>query len=249
MTTVLLVEDEEKLRENIAELLHLYGHVVEQATNGQEALYRLKQIQPDIIICDVMMPQMDGFTFLHTIKQNLSFRHIPVILLTAKVAREDRIAGLKQGAIDYLTKPFLKEELLLKVKNHVQLKTDVTAIICQKEGEKAVLTVQFVKRVTELLEAHYSQKDYQLSTLADGLGMSRSAVQRNLKRYFSKNFLELLKEFRLRKSADYLLNTDLSLERIAGQCGFGSQSYFSSSFKTAFACSPLRYRTENQFLR
>jgi len=245
MAKILLLEDEEQLRENIEELLWLHQHQVRAVGDGQAGLHTLAEFVPDVIICDVMMPGMDGFSFAQNLKRNQHYRHIPVIFLTAKVSAEDRIAGLQSGAIDYLTKPFMREELLLKIENLIQLRTAVVATALQDEaaGEDPNLAVQFVKRLTAALEAHYQEEAFRLDDMAEVLSMSRSALQRHLKQYYQKRFHDVLTEFRLRKAAEYLLKTDYSLQYIADKCGFSTPAYFSRTFKEAYACAPLRYRT------
>ncbi|WP_266363885.1 response regulator transcription factor [Tellurirhabdus rosea] len=246
MAKILLIEDEYQLRENIEELLVHSYHDVTPVGNGKEGLDMLEVFTPDLIICDVMMPVMDGIEFVRQMKHNQLFRHIPVIFLTAKVAQEDRITGLKSGAIDYITKPFLREELLLKVENIIRLKAEVTATALQEQtADDPELSVQFVKRLTAAMEKHYQNEEFRLDDMAEELSMSRSALQRHLKQYYQKRFHDVLTDFRLRKAAEYLLKTDYSLQYIAEKCGFSTPAYFSRTFKEAYQTAPLRYRTRH----
>ncbi|MFD2570177.1 response regulator [Spirosoma soli] len=246
MAKVLVVEDEEQLRLNISEQLELDNHEVGSAMNGAEALALLSSFTPDLILCDIMMPEMDGIEFIRAIKRSVLYRSIPLIFLTAKVSQQDMLQGLEEGAIDYLQKPFLHKELLLKVNNIINQQKDLLIHQLQKTVASEEADFQFIRQFTEQLERNFANSSFTIDQMAEAMNMSLSTLQRNLKRYFQRGFGEIIREYRLLKAAEYLIQTDQSLQWIASRCGFSSLSYFSSSFKEANQISPLRFRQNNQ---
>lgn len=243
MAAILFVEDESNLRQNVSDLLQHHKHVVETAENGQVALSVLNRFRPDLILCDVMMPVMDGITLLERMREQAAYQHIPVIFLTAKAEPADRLLGLQKGAIDYLAKPFLSEELLLRIDNLLHYRAGLFRQLLQQEvGESTETDFQFVRRFTAVLDKQLGNPMLQSTEVADELGMSRSALQRHVKRHFQQTFVDVLKELRLRRACEYLVNSDYSLSTIAERCGFNSLSYFSRTFKQAYQTSPLKYR-------
>ncbi|QJW89989.1 response regulator [Spirosoma taeanense] len=246
MARVLVVEDDVQLRENICEQLELNNHQVRSASNGVQAFELLPGFSPNLILCDIMMPQMDGITFIRAVKRHICYRSIPIIFLTAKVAQQDMIQGLEEGAVDYLFKPFLHKELLLKINNLTNLRTE---FLLQQSAQSAVgneTEIQFVKSFTEQLERHLDDASLTAECMAQTMNMSLSALQRNLKKYLDRSFSEILRDYRLRRATAFLVRTDLSLQQIASRCGFSSLSYFSFCFKEVNGQSPLRYRQKHQ---
>lgn len=245
MARILVVEDDEQLRKNIQEQLELNSYEVQVASNGRQALDLLPSFYPDLILCDVMMPEMDGIAFIRAVKSNRDFRFVPFIFLTAKVAQQAMLQGLEEGAIDYLSKPFLHRELLLKVNNITRQRSEFILHNLQSPV-KEDSDFQFVKQFTTLLDAQFDDASLTVNKAAEVMNMSLSAFQRQIKTYFPTNFNELLKDHRLQKATHYLTQTDQNLQWIATRCGFSSLSYFSFSFKKAFGLSPLRFRMTNR---
>ena len=246
MARVLVVEDEDQLRLNICEQLELDNHQVDSATNGLQALESLSFSLPDLIVCDIMMPGMDGIEFIKVVKRSLLYRSIPIIFLTAKVSQQDLIHGLEEGANDYLFKPFLRKELLLKVNNIISQQRDLLIRQLQQPIASEETDFQFIRNFTEQLERHYENSSLSAEDMAEEMNMSLAAMQRNLKQYFQRNFGEIVKEYRLLKATEYLVHTDQSLQWIATRCGFSSLSYFSYCFKEANQLPPLRFRANNR---
>ncbi|GAA4401731.1 hypothetical protein GCM10023187_16190 [Nibrella viscosa] len=245
MAKILVVEDDKQLRENICEQLQLDNHQVRTAPDGLRAFEVLPFFSPHLILCDIMMPQMDGIAFIRAIKRHVNYRTIPVIFLTAKVAQQDKIQGLEEGAIDYLSKPFLFRELSLKVKNITSHQTEfLLQELEQATGEKP--EIQFVKLFSERLELHLSDPSLTVEKMAGEMNMSLSALQRTIKKYLGRSYIDIVKDYRLRKATSFLIQTDYTLQQIADKCGFSSLSYFSYSFKEANGLSPLRFRQHHQ---
>lgn len=246
MARVLIIEDDPHLQANISELLQLHGHDVSVAANGKQALETLTSFIPNLILCDIVMPEMNGLDFIRATKRISRYRYIPFIFLTARMSQQDRILGLQEGAIDYVAKPFQSQELLLKIRNIASQQTELSQrrlyqVMGTKEND-----FQFINKLLYLLDHQYTEPSFGIEQAAVLMNCSLSALQRNLKKYFHKHFSELLKEYRLQKACQYLIQTDYSLQKIATQCGFNSLSYFSICFKEAHQVSPLRFRQYHQ---
>lgn len=249
MAKILVVEDDYQLRQNITEQLELDQHEVRSAWNGVEALVILRSFRPNLILCDIMMPEMDGISFIRSVKRNAHYRSIPFIFLTARVAQQDLIQGLEEGAVDYLFKPFLHRELSLKINNITNQQNEFAVQQIQQTTLEEDPNFQFVRRFTEMLDRHFEDPSLNADRMAEVMNMSLSALQRNLKKYLRRSFTELLKEYRLRKATQYLTQTDQPVQWIADHCGFNSLSYFSFCFKDMYQASPLQYRAMNQVSR
>lgn len=246
MAKILVVEDDYQLRENIAEQLELDHHDVRTAWNGLEALGILRSFFPDLILCDIMMPEMDGIAFIRAVKQDAAYRGIPFIFLTAKVAKPDVIQGLEEGAVDYISKPFLHRELTLKINNITNQQRELVVRHLHRAVEEEDSDFQFVRQFTAVLDRHFDDASLSAELMAELMNMSLSALQRNLKKYLRRSFSDTLKEYRLQKATNYLLRSDQNVQWIAGRCGFSSLSYFSFCFKEAHQMSPRQFRLMNQ---
>ncbi|MBC3794505.1 response regulator transcription factor [Spirosoma utsteinense] len=240
MARILVVEDDVQLRENIQEQLELDTHEVRAAANGRQALELLPSFVPDLIVCDVVMPEMDGIEFIRVLKNSLDYRSIPFIFLTAKATQQDMINGLEEGAFDYLFKPFLRRELILKVNNITRQQADRSRY--QPREVKEESGFQFITQFNTQLSQQFGNASLTAEKMAEALNMSRSAFQRSLVTFFGKNFSEIVKEYRLQKATTYLVQSDQSIQWIADRCGFSSLSYFSVCFKKATQTSPLSFR-------
>jgi DNA-binding response OmpR family regulator len=241
MARILVVEDDSQLRQNIQEQLELDSHEVRLASNGRQALDLMPSFLPDLILCDVIMPEMDGIEFIRALRNNATYRLIPLIFLTAKTSRESMIEGLEEGALDYIFKPFLREELILKINNITRHQADLRQLQTQPE-HNAKSDFVFVNQFNALLDNQFGEPSLTAQKIADVLNMSRSAFQRNLSTYFGQNFNLILKEYRLQKATGFLIQTDQTIQWIAVRCGFSSLSYFSVCFKKAYHLAPLAFR-------
>ena len=183
---VLLVEDNQEVRDYVKDVLSS-AYRIEVAENGKQGLERARQIIPDLIISDVMMPEMDGLELCEKIKSDELSSHIPVILLTAKAAVEDRIEGLKHRADAYLAKPFVPKELLVRISNlterHQKLREKYSREIVMKPGELEAKSVDehFLEKLKKLLEKNLDNEMLGVDDLAGELSMSRSQLHRKMK--------------------------------------------------------------------
>jgi DNA-binding response OmpR family regulator len=244
---ILIVEDHSDLRKYIRENLTENYQVIE-AANGKDGFEKAIEVIPDLIISDVMMPEMDGYTFCKKVKTSETTNHIPVILLTAKATTEDKLEGLELGADDYLIKPFNPEELKLRVRNLIktreQLRQKFTSEMVLKPAEIVVpsLQVQFMKKLKDIIELNLEDEDFGVDKLSDEMGMSRSQLHRKLKAVTNQSTTEFIRNFRLQRAAQLILQDAGSMGEIAYKVGFNSQAYFNKSFQEVFGCSPSEYR-------
>lgn len=240
---VLIVEDDCGLRTNLGDFLELYHFDVEIASNGTDALTLLNQQAPDIIVSDLIMPGMDGKTFLRAIQANEAFRLIPFIYMTGKTDLQDKLYGLQNGAIDYLIKPFMLEELLYKINNIIQLRNQFSSVQPEAQSGEPI-TFGFKKQFEEALTNSYHNVSLSLEDIADKVNMSASALQRKISRYYQSNFSSVVKEYRLQKARLLLVKSDRPIDEVARMCGFSSASYFSRIFKETSRLSPVQYRLQ-----
>lgn len=248
--TVLIVEDNEEMLHFIGkEINTLYN--VATASNGKEAISCMKDNSIQLIISDIMMPVMDGLTLLKTVKNDLEFSHIPVILLTAKNALQSRIEGLEQGADAYIDKPFSMDLLLTQVTNLLNNRdnmrayyfnspiTNIKSIAYTKTDEK------FLKKLNEIINSHIDDVNLDVDMIADLMNLSRPTLYRKISAISNLTPNELIKITRLKKAAELIAQGEMKIYEIAEAVGFKSQPYFSQSFSKQFNMSPSQYAKEN----
>jgi signal transduction histidine kinase/CheY-like chemotaxis protein/ligand-binding sensor domain-containing protein len=244
---LLVVEDNDELARFIIESLPR-NYRIRRAVNGRDGLEQALEQLPDLIISDVMMPLMDGFTLCKQLKTDLRTSHIPIILLTAKSSIENRLAGLSLGADDYLTKPFQLTELQLRVRNQLVSKQR------QREWVQASLsnpdpvssqpvseaTDPFLSRLYALFDANLSDPSFGLEQMLSELGMSRTNLFRKVKALTGLTAHGLQRNYRL-KQAIQLLRSGVSVSETAYQVGFDSPAYFSKCFRELYQMSPTEF--------
>ncbi len=248
---VLVVEDNDELREFIAR--ELAGHYrVITAADGQEGWQLCLSELPELVISDVMMPKVDGFTLVERIKTTPLTAHIAVILLTAKTMTDSRIQGLTVGANDYLTKPFNVQELNLRISNllrhQLQLRQRWQQQMSQVAKEQTIIAEvplpvddPFLQKLYDVLDTQLANSAFGVDQLADELAVSPRTLLRKLDVLTGTNANELIRAFRLRKAAS-LLDQGCSVAEAAEKTGFEGQSYFAKLFKGQFGLSPSAYK-------
>lgn len=243
---VLVVEDNSDVRAFIIDSLgEDYGYI--EAENGMQGLDKATREIPDLIISDVMMPEMDGITMAGKIKEDRNTSHIPLILLTAKSTEESKLSGLSSGADDYLTKPFNKQELLLKVRNSInrqnklkdKLRTDLLAELPKEKVLSA--DEQFLQKVKETIIQQMSDEQLSVESLADDIGMSRVQLYRKVSALTGMAVNELIRKLRLQRAAQLLGQKWGPVSQVAYEVGFSNLSYFSKVFKEEFGVLPSEY--------
>jgi two-component system sensor histidine kinase ChiS len=242
---VMIVEDDPDILEFNSRLLEQHNFKVITARHGKEAVSLLEKTLPDLIITDVMMPEMDGLSFLKTIKANSATDHIPVIILSAKAAGDSKVEALKLGAQAYLAKPFLPDELIALVTNQLEIlakrKTEFKQQIEQAEKkaeEKFVGTEPYTQKLFSLIFKNLDNSELSVEDLADQMATNRSHFQRKIKSLTGFSPSELIKTVRLEKAKELLLLKTGNITEVAYQTGFSSQSYFTRCFTQHFGISP-----------
>ncbi|MDH4089200.1 MAG: response regulator [Cyclobacteriaceae bacterium] len=244
---ILIVEDNRDLRSFIASILERDYSIVE-AVDGIDGMKKAVASIPDLIISDVMMPMMDGFEMCKNLKANEKTNHIPVILLTAKAARENKLEGLETGADDYLVKPFDDAELQVRIKNLIairqklQQKYQQESWLKPKELKVASVHQKFLEALKRVVEKNIDNELFSVEDLGEALAMSRSQIHRKLKALTNQSATTFIRNYRLHRAADLLSQEAGNISEIAYKVGFNSQTYFSSSFQELFGCSPTEYK-------
>ena len=244
---ILVVEDHFDLRNFICEQLENDFSIVE-AEDGEKGLKLAEQIIPDIVISDIMMPNMDGYKLCNELKTNIKTNHIPVILLTAKASLENKIEGLETGADDYLVKPFNTEELKARVRNLIRIRKQIRekfqSEIILKPAEIIVPSNQkiFIEKLTKIIEVHIEDENFNVENLCKEMGMSRVQIHRKIKAITNQSTSEFIRTFRLQRAAELIKNDAGNMTEIAYKVGFNSQSYFTRSFIEIFGCTPSEYK-------
>jgi signal transduction histidine kinase/DNA-binding response OmpR family regulator len=240
---VLIVEDNYDLRNFIADTLSESYRII-LAEHGKKGLETAIAETPDLIISDVLMPEMNGFELSERLKNDQRTSHIPIILLTAKAGQAHKLKGLETGADDYLTKPFDQKELLLRARNLIarseQLREKYAGKMNLQPSEIEVTSVDelFLSQVSQVIEEHLGDEQFSVESLAAAVAFSRSQLHRKLKALTGKSPNEHIRNFRLLRAKELLEKGAGNVSEISVTVGYSSLSYFTSSFKKAFGASP-----------
>lgn len=244
---ILFVEDQIEVRDYVLGLLKQDYNVL-QAENGKAGLQIALSSLPDLIISDVMMPVMDGFELCKKLKTDWKTSHIPVILLTAKATQQSKIEGLEFGADDYLTKPFDFEELSIRIKNLIaqrkllkeKFSKDINAnveLITTNTFDK-----EFLEKISKIIEAQLQNENFTSVNLAEELFISRSQLTRKLNAISGQGPGEFIRTYKLKRSAQMIIENKLSITQIALEVGFGSPAQFTRAFQKHFSCLPSEFK-------
>lgn len=244
---LLVVEDNHDLRAYIRGVFQESYQVIE-AGDGKEGLELAFRHIPDLVISDLMMPNMDGLELCSALKASETTSHIPVVMLTAKAAVQDRIAGFETGADDYLVKPFNGIEIKARVRNLIsirnQLKKHYTRSIIDNGTMPPGLGQSeepFIRKVKAALEKEFSNSSFDVEKLAAEMNMSSSQLLRKLKALTNLTTVEFIREYRLQKAAGMLAQKSASVSEVAYQAGFESLSYFTKVFQQKYKILPSEY--------
>jgi len=245
---LLIVEDNTDMRFYIREFFENEFGIVE-AVDGVDGYMKSIEHIPDIIISDVMMPNMDGNAFCNKVKTDERTSHIPVILVTARASKESRIEGLETGADDFITKPFDGEELQVRVKNLIdQRKKLITHYrkdfeLSREDTEEQVLTLdeKFLLNAKTIVQKNLSNPDFEVKDFSSEMALSRVQLHRKLRALVDNSVTEFIRIIRLAHAIDLLQRRDRSISEIAYDVGFNNPTYFSSSFRQQYGLSPTEY--------
>jgi len=248
---ILLVDDNEDILDFVSDDLSEKYHVL-TAKNGIEALAILHQEIVQLVISDIMMPEMDGFELCEKIKSTLEFSHIPVILLTAKNTLQSKIEGLELGADAYVEKPFSPEFLQVQVscliKNRNKIKTYFTStpLIHIKTMAYSKADEQFLGKLQETIHKNLDNPDLDVEHLAENMNISRPTLYRKIKAISDLSPNELINLARLKKAAELLNEGVLKIYEISELVGYSSQTHFGRNFSKQFGMSPTEYINSKQ---
>lgn len=240
---VLIIDDNNGMRAYLRSILK-DRYNVSEAADGRQGLEKARREVPKLIVCDVMMPVMDGLEFTRQLKEDIATSHIPVVLLTARSLPEQREKGYETGADSYLTKPFSGQVLLSRIDNLLRSRTLLRSLFSGDKAEAAEeerLCSQdktFVTRLREIIQQHLADSDFSVERLGEEIGLSRVQLYRKVKVLTGKTPVELLRRARLMKARTMVTTTDRSIAEIAYATGFTSPSYFNKCFKDEFGVSP-----------
>lgn len=253
-TSLLIIDDNADIRAYVRRIFENEYQIIE-AMDGVDGLERVTEIVPDIVICDLMMPRLDGFGFCRVLKTQEATSHIPVVMLTAKTTPRDRITGFELGADDYLTKPFNQAELRARVRNLIdkqqrlfrRMVTDKSVPLPAKGTAEAVDVVlpvseqKFLDRLSVVVHQHLSDPDFSVEMLAEGVNMSRTQLHRKLKAVTNLNATLFIRDIRLTKAAELLQAGEYNVTQIAYAVGLDNLSYFARVFQERYGVVPSQY--------
>ncbi len=246
-TVVLLVEDNPHMRQYLRLSLGA-AFTIREAADGAEGLAIARAEVPDLIISDIMMPKMDGYEMCRQLRSAQATDHIPIIMLTAKADAASRLQGLELGAEAYLSKPFLPEELAIRVRNALEVRRKLKAryqrLITEAEPPDARLTPDeaFLQRVRDAVLEHLGDVGFGTSQLSHTLGMSRTQLHRKLTQLTGHSTGYFINRVRVEQAKNKLRTTEELVSQIAYSCGFGDPSYFSKVFKQLEGVTPTAFR-------
>lgn len=245
---ILLVDDDiEICRYLKSELSDWYRFVI--CNNGKEALNQLFSDDFDLVISDVVMPEMDGITLLKNIKGNANISHVPVIMLTSKSEISDRLEGIKLGADAYLAKPFSLEELHLTIDNLIdnvrRLKGKFSGALKQDDKVEKIEVKgndeELMERIMKVVNENMSDSDFNVEKMCDEVGVSRTQLHRKLKEMTGVPTSEFLRNIRLNEAARLIRERKINITQVSYMVGFANNSHFSTAFKKYFGMSPSEY--------
>lgn len=249
---VLIIDDNNGMRAYLRSILQDHYNVSE-AVDGQQGLERARREVPKLVVCDVMIPVMDGLEFTRRLKADTATSHIPVILLTARSLSEQREEGYGTGADSYLTKPFTGSLLLARIDNLIHSRTLLRSLFSgnskEEEEEEERLGAQdqtFVTRLREVIRDNMGDSDFSVERIGEEIGLSRVQLYRKVKALTGQTPVELLRKARLERSRRLIEKTEKSVSEIAYEVGFTSPSYFNKCFKDEFGISPGAMREKAQ---
>lgn len=246
--TVLIVEDDEYLRHLLYDILKDY--ILEEASNGKEALMKVRQNHPDIILTDMIMEPMDGLTFIRTLKADPHTSYIPIVVVSGKATVEDQVKACNYGADVYLTKPFHPLQVISTVENLLSrqqalkdyFNSSLSAVKIKDGRELHPDDEKFLEDVSGLVAEHIDEEELNPVWVAERLGMSKASLYRKFKEILDKTPGEFIRSIRLEHAAKLLRTTQLTVSEIMFRCGFSNKSYFYREFLKQYGYSPKDYR-------
>ena len=242
---LLVIDDSDQIRWFLKHVFNKEYQILE-ARNGQDGIDVALKEEPDLILCDVMMPVKDGYETCREIKSDPKMAQTPVVMLTAKVESEDVITGIEAGADDYITKPFDVEILRSKINSLMKKREDMKRYFSNSSAvshdeESTLSTNPFMDAVVKNIEKHLDDSTFEAKVLADSLNMSLPTLYRKIKQYSDLSILELTRNIRLKKAAELLASQQYSVQEVAEMVGFNDTATFRKRFTEQYGVTPSQY--------
>ena len=242
---LLVIDDSDQIRWFLKHVFNKEYQILE-ARNGQDGINVALKEEPDLILCDVMMPVKDGYETCREIKNDPKMAQTPVVMLTAKVESEDVITGVEAGADDYITKPFDVEILRSKINSLMKKRDDMKRYFSNSSAashneENTLSTNPFMDAVVKNIEKHLDDSTFEAKVLADSLNMSLPTLYRKIKQYSDLSILELTRNIRLKKAAELLASQQYSVQEVAEMVGFNDTATFRKRFTEQYGVTPSQY--------
>ena len=249
---VLLVEDNSEVARYMREILSEKYRVM-YAPNGKEALAKALEYVPDIIVTDLMMPEMDGFKLCSYVRKSELLKHLPILVVTARNENADRIKSYEAGTDAFITKPFNSDELMLRVEKLLELRRMLrdkysNALLDDsvEQIDTSAADQKFMSQLHQILQANMGDTALGSTLVAEKMFISQRQLNRKVKMLTNVDTATYIREFRILFAKQMLKNTDSSITDIYIQCGFESPSYFSKIFKQSVGMTPTEYRKKNR---
>lgn len=246
---VLVVEDNDELRQSLVSSLKTYFEVIE-AENGKIGLQKAAEYYPDIILTDLIMPEMDGMEMAQALKKDISLNHIPVFMLTVLQSSDQKIESIENGITEYIEKPVNFELLLAKISNTLEWQEQLRKKYI-KEGDATILDnhrneqqKEFLQSLETTIIENLENNSYSVHDLAGAMGMSRTSLYMKLKNLVDLSAKDYIIHTRLKYAKQLLIEENLSIKEVAYRSGFSNPKYFSTSFKKFYGKSPSKYLDE-----
>lgn len=243
---ILLVEDNDDMRLFLKNSLS-QEYCIAEAVDGQEGLEKVSELNPDLIISDVMMPRMNGVEMCTELKNSIETSHIPIILLTALTDKENIIKGFDCGADDYVMKPFDAAVLKARIRNILRNRQNIRDVVlssdipCEEVEYMNPLDKEFMEKAVFLIEQQLDNSEYAINDFCADLGMSRSSVYNKLRALTEQGPNDFIRLIRLKKAAELLKSERYNVNEVATMTGFSDSKYFSTAFKKQFGVSPSKF--------
>ena len=252
-STIAIVEDDEEILHYLSLQLG-NDFTILTYPNGKVALPEIIKTMPDLVISDIMMPEMDGNTLCSKIKNNVNTNHLPVILLTAMSREESQLAGLETGADAYITKPFNMDILRRTILNLLAVRRTLRNKFMGKESPEPTFDTvetkspddELLKRIMEVINENMSDSDLSVDVIAQKVGISRVHLNRKMKELTNQTPHNFIRNIRLKQAAKLLLDPNRNVTDVMYACGFSNAASFSTMFKNLYGCSPREYMNKAQ---
>lgn len=252
LPSIVIADDDDEIRNYLYENLSSDYNII-ACSDGKAALLAIQKHQPQLVITDVMMPEMDGNELCIRLKGDAMTSHIPIIMLTAKDRDEDMMAGLTAGADAYLSKPFNLDILCVKISNFINVNKIILTKYRNDKNEEKVEDIQMespdeqlMSRVMKVINDNISDEDFSVEFLASEVGLSRVHFYRKLKELTNQTPCDFIRNIRLKKAAQILATTNCNVTTVMYSCGFANASSFSTMFKRMYGVSPRQYMQEHK---